>query len=160
MYRAFSALRFGACLFSGLLIVAVTILGAADVVGRYVFDRPIEGQVELSRVAMAYIVFLGLAEGQRRRMHPRIELIDRHLSPRQRAWLERVLGALALATMAVVAYAATGAFLDSWTVNETMIAPIPVPAWLARLAVAIGCVLFVIELGFELAGRESTWRRR
>lgn len=157
VYRSYGRIRWTATVFSGLLILVVTALGTIDVVGRYFFDQPLQGQVEISRVLMTYMVFMGLAEAQRQGAHVRIELLDQYMPPAVRSSSGIVLTALAIATMAIVTYATWLMFWSSWRTGETMIAAIVIPVWPAKLAVMLGCLLYTVELAFELIRKVTGW---
>lgn len=159
VYRWYGRIRWTATVFSGLLILVVTGLGTVDVVGRYFFNQPLQGQVEISRVLMTYMVFMGLAEAQRQGAHVRIELLDQHMRPAVRALSSIILTALAMATMAIVTYATWLMFWTSWRTGETMIAAITIPAWPAKFAVTLGCLLYAVELAFELMQKATRWTR-
>ena len=75
-------------IFTGIgevLLVALMFLGAGDVIGRYVFNKPITGTMEISEVMMAGMVFLSWAYTQRTGGHVRVQLVISRYSARARA---------------------------------------------------------------------------
>jgi TRAP-type C4-dicarboxylate transport system permease small subunit len=157
--RGFARIRRSAAALAGLGVVAITLLGTADVGGRFLLSQPLLGQVETTRILLVYLAFVGLAEAEAGGGHVRLGLLDPLLSPRARALRECLVQALATAVAAVVTGSAAVLAWDSFRVGETMIAPIPLPAWLARLGVTIGFLLFTVELALGLLHRIRAWTR-
>jgi TRAP-type mannitol/chloroaromatic compound transport system permease small subunit len=157
LYAWFSSFRVAVTTISGFLVLVITVLGTVDVAGRFFFDQPLQGQVEISRVLTAYLVFVGLAEAHRTGNQVRLEFIDKYVSPAAMSLTTIVLTILAIATVAVVLYATSVMFWVSWTTGETMMAAIVLPTWLAKAAIALGFLLYIIELMFDVARRVSAW---
>lgn len=61
--------------FSGMIMLALMILTVIDVVGRYLFNRPIRGTFELAEFALVLIVFLALGYAQHNEDHVVIDLL-------------------------------------------------------------------------------------
>lgn len=76
---------------SGVLLVGLMLMIVANVVGRWLFNVPVQGSVELTEVAMVGIVFMGLAYAQVNEDHIRVDLLYEQLGDRGR----RVLGLFA-----------------------------------------------------------------
>lgn len=157
--RAFATIRRGAVVAAGLAVIAMTLLGTADVAGRFLLQRPLLAQVELTRILLVYVAFLGLAEAENAGGHVRLRILDSVLSERRRFLRDCAIGALAVGTAGLATVSAAVFFWDSWSVAETMIAPIPLPAWLAKLGIVIGFLLFSLELLLALLRRLSEWNR-
>lgn len=66
----------------------LVVLTFADVFLRYVFDRPLDGTVELSGILMAMIVLLSTAYAQWTKTHICMDIITLRLSPQKRLALE------------------------------------------------------------------------
>jgi len=72
-------------LIGGWVIVALMIYTCADVVLRYIFNRPFSGSIEVTEFAMALIVFLGLAWCGWLGGHVAVDILERPLeNPRLR----------------------------------------------------------------------------
>lgn len=145
---------------AGLGVIAMTLLGAADVIGRFAFDRPLLGQVEITRMLLVWVAFLGLAEAARSGGHVRLEVIDRLLDARGRALRDGVVEALAVGVAAFVAIAAAWHAFEAWRGGDTLIAPIPLSAWIAKLGVAVGFAGLALELARAPLRRMVAWTRR
>lgn len=155
--RCFVSLRRAVAVVAGLGVVAITLLGVADVTGRVLFNAPLLGQVEITRILLVYVAFLGLAEAERARAHVRLGVLDPFLSPRKLLLRDCAIDALAMIATALLTGAAAAFFWESWSAAETMIAPITLPAWLAKLGVVVGFSFFTAQLLLDLIRRVGTW---
>ena len=54
---------------AGLMLLGMMFLGACDVVGRYLFNSPITGAMEISSILMGGMVFLAWASSSRPTSH-------------------------------------------------------------------------------------------
>lgn len=86
-------IAFGA--FSAVLILAILVLTAANVAGRYLFTAPIRGAEEATGFMVVAVVMLGAAEAYRRNDHIRIDLLTERLGPGAN-WALDVLAHLAV----------------------------------------------------------------
>lgn len=64
---------------SGLMVCAMMFLTFADVLGRYVFTRPILGAYEITEVLMGLMIFCGLPLVSASKGHIRVDLLCRAL---------------------------------------------------------------------------------
>jgi TRAP-type C4-dicarboxylate transport system permease small subunit len=127
----------------GLVIFALLLLINSDVLGRFLFNRPIAGVPEIAELAIVVIVFLqiGNAVGSGRfiRSDEFHKMISRH-SPR----LGNLLAALyELAGAGLIALLFAGTipvFLDSWQNGRYMGNPgvFTVPVWPVQLTIIVG----------------------
>jgi TRAP-type C4-dicarboxylate transport system permease small subunit len=152
-------IRRSASVLAGLATIAMTLLGTADVAGRFFLDRPLLGQVEIARILLVYAAFLGLAEAELVGAHVRLGALDSLLPPRALAWRDCAVALVASLVALLVTSASAIDFWDSWRIGETMMAPIMLPAWLAKLGVVIGFVLLTGGLASGLLRRASAWSR-
>ncbi len=75
----------GLSLFAGLMAGVLMILVFADVVGRYIFNKPIFGAYELVEVLMGGLIFAGLPLVSRAQQHISADFVSAFLSARLRA---------------------------------------------------------------------------
>ena len=134
----------------GVLVLLMMLLIVIDVVGRYLFSRPLLGGVEISRVMLAWILFGSLAYSLSQDAHIRVTVLTRRFSPRVRFLSERITALLGLVFFALALYAGWDQFKLSYDVGEEMAAPIWIPFWISKLAVPVGCALIMIQLGLNL----------
>lgn len=69
-------------LVAGLLLATMVVVTFIDVVGRYLFNRPMKGAFELTEVLMATLIFAALPAITARREHIAVDLLDRYFSTR------------------------------------------------------------------------------
>jgi TRAP-type C4-dicarboxylate transport system permease small subunit len=75
-----------------------------DVVGRYLLNRPIRGDVELTELGLLVLIFAGLPLVSHADEHVTMDFIDKLLGQRQLAALERFVNALCAAAMLFLAW--------------------------------------------------------
>ena len=76
------------------------VLTFCDVIGRYVFNSPIVGTVELTELSMGLIVFLGLAFTTQAEAHITVDLVTFRLSVR---WRDRLAVLTRMASLVLAA---------------------------------------------------------
>lgn len=88
------------------MLFVLMALGAADVVGRYVFNRPILGTMEISEVLLAGVLFFGWAYTQATRGHIRVNLLLPRFSPRVQAMTDTINSILGLVLFSLIGWQA------------------------------------------------------
>lgn len=69
---------------SSIALGLLMFLTVADVLGRYLFNRPVPGTFELTEMSMVLIVFLALGLAQHHKEHISLDLAYTNFSPRQK----------------------------------------------------------------------------
>ena len=136
--------------FAGSLIILVTILIVIDSVGRFLFNKPLIGGVEISILLSAFIVFWGLAYALIQGIHVQFTMFEVIFSLRIRRIFEIFINLMGMLFMAFTFYATSRQFWESWLASETMVAAVKIPYWLAKLALPIGFLLITVQFGFYL----------
>ena len=72
------------CGIACVVFLLLMLIGASDVIGRYVFNHPIKGTLEFSQIMIAVIVFMSWGYVQRERGHVRLDFVINRFSPRAR----------------------------------------------------------------------------
>ena len=75
---------------AGATLFAMMLLTTADVTGRYVFNSPILGTVELTQMMLAVLVFLSLPIASWQQEHISVDLID-IIFPARLIWIREVI---------------------------------------------------------------------
>ena len=81
------------------ILFAMMLLTFVDVVGRYVFSRPVRGGFEITELMLVVLIFAGLPLVSRADEHVTMDFIDRIISMRARRRLERFVHAGCAALM-------------------------------------------------------------
>ena len=144
----------------GLLVLVLMFIIVIEVFGRFLFNTPLKGGVEISTIVMTWILFLPLAYALVRGAHVRVTLVVMHLPSRLHLIVEILVSMVTLGFLGLVTYAGWLQFWDSFSVGEIMPAPIWLPLWLAKLAVPLGFFLFFLQLCVNTADRVRKSRRQ
>lgn len=132
------------------LVLVLTLLTAAEVLSRYLFNRPIPGTWELSQLMLVGIVFLGLAHAQAGGRHVRVELLVRRLGPGIRWWLERLALVLGLGIFAVILWAGARDTWRAWEIGDYTLGSIAFPVWPSKLMVPLGSLFLTLRFLIQL----------
>lgn len=134
---------------SGFLLVGLMVLGAADVIGRYVFNRPIMGTFEISEILMAVMVFLGWAYTQAQRGHIRVDLLVSRYPPRLQAMVEFVILFLVLVVFCLIAWKAASIARQEWQ-EQRLVSTILIPRAFFTPFVTLGAFALCVELIIQM----------
>jgi len=91
----------------GFFFVILMLLGAGDVIGRYVFNKPIMGALEISEVLMAGVILFGWAYALKTGSHVRVELVISHYPSRVRVIAEFVTSLVSLGLFCLITWRST-----------------------------------------------------
>ena len=133
-----------------LLIVGLI---AVDVVMRYFFNAPIFWAYHVSLYMYGGFTMLAGGYCLLHRAHVRIDVIYRRFSPRTQAILDVITAGLFFLYMVILLKAGYDAFVESWKLQETVIAAWRVVLWPPKLAVPIAAVLLLLQ-GVAKFGRD------
>ena len=86
------------------ILMAMMLLTFVDVVGRYVFNRPLRGGFEITELALLVLIFAGLPLVSHADEHVTMDFIDRLLGSRARVGLQRAVDAVCAAIIFFVAW--------------------------------------------------------
>jgi TRAP-type transport system small permease protein len=84
---------------SSVLLMGMMVLTFADVVGRYLLNRPIRGAFEVTELALLVLIFAGLPLVSRADEHVTMDFIDRVLPPAGQRMLVRLVHVICAAIM-------------------------------------------------------------
>lgn len=132
------------------VIMFLMFFATAEIIGRYVFNSPIPGHVEIVELIMPVIVFLGIAYTERVGGHIRMELfVTRVLKGRAHHLAEAITAALSLLAYVFVLIYSFKATQFSYEVGDNT-AYLYWPTWPSKLAVPIGCLFLCIRFLIEI----------
>lgn len=125
---------------AAVAVIAMMVNICADVIGRFLFNHPVAGTLELvTYLYMVAVVFLPLALIQLERQHVVVEIFAQLLPPRGVIWVDR---------FALLATAAYTGFIGWWSMMEAIrnttrgemivILASDVPLWPTRWLLPIG----------------------
>ena len=147
------------------LICFMMLFTMSEIIGRYLFNRPVKGHVEIVEMVMAGVVFLGLAFTEKVGGHVRMELfVVRVLKGQARVIAESFTLLLALFIFVIITvYSMDASLLYSIKMGDTT-PTLFWPVWPAKLCIPVGsfflCVRLVIEIIQHLSQTVVSVERR
>lgn len=135
-------------LIAGFAIMALMLLGVAQIALRSLFNAPLAGYIDLVELSMASMAFLGAAYCQRLGAHIRMELFIGRLQGRALWITESFAIAVALFIIGVLVVHGWGHFLRSYTLGDTTI-DAEYPVWPSKLLVPIAFGLWWLRLALQ-----------
>jgi TRAP-type C4-dicarboxylate transport system permease small subunit len=134
-----------------VIIIFLTALWiTADVVGRYFFNSPIPGTVELVETGILGIFFFGITYTLQQGRHVRTDVLVRHFPPAV-VNLCSALGCLIGAFIfAIVCQFGWEAAWKAWLVKEFEGVQIRIPTYPSRFVMVLGSGLLVIQFTIDL----------
>lgn len=131
------------------LLFFMMALGTVDVVGRYLFNKPILGTFEIFEILLPAIVLLGLGATQQNNAHVKLELLVSRLSFRKRTVLNLVTNGLALSISVLILWRGWVLATVYQRIGRT-IPTIEVPMFLPQLLVPLGAFMLILVLIFQM----------
>ena len=134
---------------SGIIFLGLMFIGAGDVLGRYLLNKPIRGTMELSEIMMGGIVLLSWAYTQRNKGHVAVELFIAHYSPRIRTIANFLTLFLSFVLFAIITQKSATMALSYWH-EQRVIPTLEIPTAPFHALVPIGaaflCIEFIIQM--------------
>lgn len=131
---------------SALVVFVMMCLVFVDVVGRKLFNSPVQGSVEVTQLALPAIVYLGIAYVQARREHIRLELFSSQVSNKVNWLLELTGTTLQLVICTLITIQIGRMAWLSWSISEHTMGIVEIPIWPAKSAVFMGFLLLSLRL--------------
>jgi TRAP-type C4-dicarboxylate transport system permease small subunit len=132
-----------------LALFAMVVVGAIDVIGRYVFNNAVTGAVEISKLLMATVIAFTWAYTQANRGHARVEFIIQRF-PRGVQRVLTILGdVLIIAFFALVGYQLAKTGVEAWQEHRRILLleiPIAIMYWLVSFTAFVTCAVVVLQL--------------
>ncbi|OAN71058.1 transporter [Rhodobacteraceae bacterium EhC02] len=140
----------------GFLIIAAS-LALYQVITRFVFASPSTWSEVITRSAMIWSVFLGVAVAFRHGAMISVEIIQQMLPPRLGLWLFLVANALSVLFFAIL-------FWQGWAMTERVanqnLAALDISIAWAYAALPVGSVFIIIAtLACMIRGAQGDWAR-
>jgi C4-dicarboxylate transporter DctQ subunit len=136
-------------LVAAAFIFVLMFLGMAQVLGRQLFNHPINGYIDFVELSMATFAFLGVAYCQRLGGHVRMEMFLK-IAPGRLRWSMEVFGTLiALFVIAVLTWYSFDHFLRAYRLGDSTI-DAELPVWPSKLIVPVSFALLLLRLLVQL----------
>jgi TRAP-type C4-dicarboxylate transport system permease small subunit len=128
-----------------LSLFGFMLLGAANVIGRFIFNSPIIGAIEFSQVLMAGSFLLALASTQARKQHTTITDLIARFPVSVRSKLEFAALFIGLILFAVMTWSSARLVNELWVQGE-QIPTVRIPAAPFRMLLPLGALVLCLEL--------------
>jgi TRAP-type C4-dicarboxylate transport system permease small subunit len=146
----------GFALAGGLILVALTLMSLASIVGRALLSKPVPGDYELVQLGIAVAVASFLPFCQMRGGHVVVDFFTAHTRPAARATLDAIGATLVAVAAAVFAWRLTAGAVSLREANDQTTV-LGVPTW---WAVALMVPSFALFAAAGLYTAWDHWRRR
>lgn len=133
MRRALSAASVALALLGAAVLVAIAVLTVASIVGRWLVDQPIAGDVELVQLGTAAAIALFLPYCQLHGSHLVVDLFTARAGARFNRRLDRMAHVAAAVVLALLAARAAAGVADLARAHETSMV-LGIPLWLPYAA--------------------------
>ena len=135
---------------SVFIIMFLMFFATAEILGRYLFNNPIPGHVEIVELIMAGVVFFGIAYTERVGGHVRMELfVTKVLKGRAYHIAEVLTATLSLFVYIFILIYTIKVSVFSYQIGDNT-AYLYWPTWPSKFAIPLGslflCIRFVIEI--------------
>jgi TRAP-type C4-dicarboxylate transport system permease small subunit len=125
---------------------------AGDTVMRYLLNSPWPWAVELTgNYLLIGAAYLGVSATFTMGDHINIDILQRRLPPKVRAWIDAVFTALFLVVFALIGYLAFSQSLSAWINKDYVPGYIPWPVWLSFAPIPIGTAVLCIRMVHHLS---------
>lgn len=142
---------------AGALLFAMMVITVIDVVGRYVFNKPVAGGFEITELMMAGLIFAGLPLVTARDQHVTIDIFQSIVPKRFQRWQTtaiHLLCAVCLAGIAWRLWVKAGQAFSYGDTTATLRLPLAPLAYFMCFQAAITAVIFAVKTIFAAsAGR-------
>ena len=133
---------------AGLLAVMM-LLSTADVIGRYLFNNPIPGALELSGFMLVIVVFFGAAYAQVLKRHVSVDLLLAWLPQKAKPFFSLVSYFIGLSLFSLIAWQTVLSAGFKMQGNEVS-SVLRIPVWPFMGIVAAGSALLALVLLIDL----------
>jgi C4-dicarboxylate transporter DctQ subunit len=135
---------------SVFIIMFLMFFATTEIVGRYIFNTPVPGHVEIVELIMAGVVFFGIAYTERVGGHVRMELfVTRVLKGRSYHIAEAITATMSLFVYIFILIYTFKASVFAFQMGDNT-AYLYWPTWPSKFAIPLGsfflCIRFLIEI--------------
>jgi len=132
-----------------VLLSVLMLLGTADVIGRYLFHKPIVGTMEIGGILLASMVVLGWSSTQIANEHVSVKFFLSRVSPRARVNLDFATTFLSLVLFSLLTWQAVlvaKRYHEAGRLVYTINLPLAPLQLIVSLGALILCAVFITQL--------------
>ena len=155
--KAYNRLIEGLALCAGLVIAAVCLLIAYDVIARNLGFQPPASTVALTEYALLYFTMMAAPWLVRTRGHIVVEVLHSRLTGTARRVIDTLILSICIVVSLLICVLATILALEGWSRGEIEIRSLEIPRWLLFAPLVMGFGLMATEfLRLALKGEAVT----
>ncbi len=132
-----------------VLLFVMMVVGAADVIGRYLFSSPIIGTLEMSQAFLAVMVCFGWGYTQVVKGHVNVDLFLKRISPRKQAITNLITTFFALIIFILITWQSIITGIE-WMQKGRVLYVIEWPLWPFQFCVTLGAIFLCLALILDL----------
>jgi len=122
------------------------LIQVVDVVGRYLFDKPLKLTMDYLELGMGIVVFWGLSFCASENNHVRVDVLTAHINKRVQKVIDRTTFTFGAFILALITLRLA---LRAWGIIQNPPGPVTytmfIPYWPFLIMAAIGCFFFFLE---------------
>ncbi len=138
-------------LLGGIVIFLLVFLATANVLGRWIFSKPVNGYIDWVEQAMAFFAFLGIAYTMREGGHIRMDILVGRIHGRFLWFVELLATLLMLGCTLVLVYGSYLHFYRAFSIGDSSL-DINLPVWPAKLVVPVALSILALRLCLQVWG--------
>ena len=150
----YSRLSHSASITASICIFLMICTIVPDSIGRFFFNRPLHGTLELNMLLMSAIVFLSLSWTQSQRGHVRVEMFLSRLNPKMRSIVNILCWFMAFGLFFAITVAGAEEAAYSTQIRENLWGVKKFPVWPGKIIAVFGaallCIQLLIDIGNEI----------
>jgi len=135
--------------FGTSMLIIMMFLGTADVIGRYLFNAPIIGTIEIFELLLPVMALCGLAYTQKEKGHIKVDLLYSRFHPRRQTIIGLGITIWSMVLFILIAWRGTLVAISYWEQGR-LISNIHVPIYLLQLLVPVGAILMFLVYVVDL----------
>lgn len=132
-------------LLAGFILVAMVVITAIDVAGRYFFNAPLKGTVEIAQVLLVAIIFFGITQTGILKRHVTVDILVPHLSARRQAASAILTTIMGVGILSLIGWRNVISALHARGMGATTDL-MNIPEYPFRFIIAFGAFLFALAL--------------
>lgn len=124
-----------------IILLVMMLLITFDVLGRWLFNHPIKGTVDVTEIALCMIVFLSIGYAHLEKVHITIDFVVDKLPKKVQLIFDIVINILIAAVMGIITYS-LWQNADRLMRSGTVSSDLNLPIYLFSILAAIGTIIF------------------
>ncbi len=147
---------------AGIILCIMISIVIIDVIGRYSFNKPLPGAMELSMASLVFIAALSLIYTQNQKSHLIVTILTERVSRRWRIVLNVTGLVLGLGIVSMLAWQNIIYAIHSYGISEVSFSTVPIPLYPMKFGLAAGyvllCIHYVLDILISVRIREEASR--